>query len=226
MKKNIIFIIFAVLFIIAALYHIVALFVKVNDSPLWRNLLFTVICLFVAFCLWKRFQWFIYVFFLLMIQQFYSHGSDLISLWQTQHKIDWISVVVLLILPTIFVFLLLDKLGKLDTNSGILSKSGKLMLVMVFAFTFQSCYHYRVLNTVNDPASVQYHQKVLWSYFWGLVDSPQTFTIPDCENGGIDEVRITTTLPNNLLTIVTLGIVCPVQVQWKCHKPCQRVGGL
>jgi hypothetical protein len=111
---KIIFIIFAAFFIISAGYHLVALFVKLNDSPIWRNLLFVVINLFVAFCLLKRFRWFIFLFVILMIQQLYSHGSDLVNFWNTQHKIDWLSLMVLFILPVIFVFLLLDRLGKLN----------------------------------------------------------------------------------------------------------------
>jgi hypothetical protein len=116
MKRGykIIFIIFAAFFIISAGYHLVALFIKVNDSPVWRNLLFIGINLFVAYCLLKRFRWFIFFFPLLMIQQFYSHGSDLLNMWHAQHKIDWMSLLVLLILPTIFIFLLLDRAGKLN----------------------------------------------------------------------------------------------------------------
>jgi hypothetical protein len=114
----------------------------------------------------------------------------------------------------------------METKAGIASKSGKILLVLVITFTLQSCYHYRVVNTVNDPASVQYHQKILWSYWWGLVNSPDTFVVPDCENSAIDEVRITTNFGGTLLTIGTLGIVSPLKVEWKCHKPCQRVGNL
>jgi hypothetical protein len=104
--------------------------------------------------------------------------------------------------------------------------SFKFVLILVISFSLQSCYHYRVLNTVNDPASVQYHKKVLWSYWWGAVNAPQQFTVPDCTAGGIDEVRVSTTFANSLLTVGTLGIVCPVTVEWKCHKPCQVVGGM
>jgi hypothetical protein len=108
----------------------------------------------------------------------------------------------------------------------ITAKSGKIFLVLALSLTMQSCYHYRVLNTVNDPASVQYHKKVMWSYCWGIVNSPQQFTVPDCTSGGVDEVRITTNFGTSLLTVCSLGIVCPVTVQWKCHKPCPVVGGL
>jgi hypothetical protein len=114
----------------------------------------------------------------------------------------------------------------MHTTTTIIRKSSKTLLILVIAFTFQSCYHYRVLNTVNDPSSVQYHKKVMWSYWWGTVNSPQQFIVPDCIDASIDEVRISTNFGNSLLTIGTLGIVCPVTVQWKCHKPCQRTGGL
>jgi hypothetical protein len=60
--------------------------------------------------------YFIYLFFLLMLQQFYSHGSDMIKLWNLQQKVDWMSLLVFIILPVIFVFLVLDKQGKLGTG--------------------------------------------------------------------------------------------------------------
>jgi hypothetical protein len=120
MKKvfKIIFIIFAVFFFISAGYHLVAIFARLNDSPFWRNLVFVVINTFTGFCLLKRYRWFIFFFFLLMIQQIYSHGSDLISLWHAQHKIDWISLLVLLVMPAIFIFLLLDRHGKLNKQAA------------------------------------------------------------------------------------------------------------
>lgn len=112
----------------------------------------------------------------------------------------------------------------MDTKSNILKKANRIVLIVVIAFTFQSCYHYRVLNTVNDPASVQYHKQVMWSYCWGAINKPKDFTVKDCTSGGIDEVRVTTNFGYSLLTVGTLGIVCPMTVQWKCHKPCQVVG--
>jgi len=124
MKINKIFIVFAVFFAVSAIYHLVALFFKINTSPLWRNLLFIVINLLVAYGLLKRPAYFIYLFILLMLQQFYSHGSDLVNLWNLQHKLDWMSLLVFIILPVIFVFLLLDKLGKLnDGRSDLIPDS-------------------------------------------------------------------------------------------------------
>jgi hypothetical protein len=116
MKTKIIFIVFALFFLISAGYHLVALFFKVNTSPVWRNLLFIVINLLVAWGLLKRPAYFIYLFILLMLQQFYSHGSDLVNVWNLQHKVDWMSLLVFIILPVILVFLVLDKQGKLGTG--------------------------------------------------------------------------------------------------------------
>jgi uncharacterized membrane protein YphA (DoxX/SURF4 family) len=74
-----------------------------------------VINLLVAYGLLKRPSYFLYLFILLMIQQFYSHGSDLVNLWNIQHKIDWMSLLVIVIFPVILIFLILDKRGKLKT---------------------------------------------------------------------------------------------------------------
>ena len=102
----------------------------------------------------------------------------------------------------------------------------KPLLLFLIITSLQSCYHYRVLTTQSDPAT-EYQQKVLWSYCWGLINKPKDFIVPNCDNkNALDEVLVTTTLGGSILTIVTLGIVSPVKVQWRCHKPPQRVGDL
>ena len=103
---------------------------------------------------------------------------------------------------------------------------GKRLLKLVFLLTvvvsLQGCYHYRILTTKSDPAT-EYQKKTTWSYFWGLVNNPKDFTVPNCtETSGLDEVRVTQHIGSLLLTLVTLGIVAPVTVEWKCHKPCPR----
>jgi hypothetical protein len=101
----------------------------------------------------------------------------------------------------------------------------RFFLIVAFSLTVQSCYHYRLLNTNSDPTT-EYQKKVMWSYCWGLVNKPQAYVVPNCDKTAIDEVRVTTTFGNTLLTLITLGIVCPVSVEWKCHKPCQKVGDI
>lgn len=103
---------------------------------------------------------------------------------------------------------------------------GRNLLLAGIIVSSQSCYQYRVLNTNNDPAT-EYQKKVMWSYAWGLVNKPKDFHVPNCStSNAIDELQFSKKFSHSILTIVTIGIVSPVEVKWKCHKPCQRIGGL
>ena len=111
------------------------------------------------------------------------------------------------------------------TPSRVKRPALHLLLALLIVST-QSCYHYRVLNTTNDPAT-EYQRKVLHSYAWGLVNNPKDFHVPNCNaNNALDEVMYSKNFGQALLTVITLGIVSPIEVKWKCHKPCQRVGNL
>ena len=101
-------------------------------------------------------------------------------------------------------------------------KPVKFVVIICFSLNLQSCYQYRILTTAPDP-STEYKKQVLWSYAWGIWRNPKDFTVNNCiDSTGIDEVVVTRNPGSVLLTIVTLGIVSPVTVQWKCHKPRQR----
>lgn len=112
----ILFKLFAVLSIIVALYHFAAIFYSPDESPHWRHLLFIGINFFCFYGIIKRPRWFIFFLAILMVQQYYSHGSYLIKLWNEQGKVHWISVFDLLFLPVLFVCFAEDnkmKKGKL-----------------------------------------------------------------------------------------------------------------
>jgi Bor protein len=120
----------------------------------------------------------------------------------------------------------------MDQPTAAFTRQGKkIFLVLFFLFvviTIQSCYHYRVINTHNDPGT-EYRDTVMRAYFWGLVNKPQNFHVPNCTDtcAALDEVVFSKNFGQSILTVITLGIVSPVKVQWKCHKPCQReIGGL
>ena len=100
------------------------------------------------------------------------------------------------------------------------------LLLALLLFGGTGCYQYRVLNTTNDPAT-EYQKKVLWSSFWGLVNKPKNFVVPNCAaTSALDEVQFQTNFGYSLITVASLGILEPVQVRWKCHKPCQRTDDL
>jgi len=51
--------------------------------------------------------------------------------------------------------------------------------------------------------------------------------VPNCQdNNALDEVQFRTNFGYSLIMVASLGLLAPVQVQWKCHKPCARTGGL
>jgi len=118
----------------------------------------------------------------------------------------------------------------MNQTTAVLPRRGKkvfLVLSLLFiVIAIQSCYHYRVINTHNEPGT-EYRDTVMRSYFWGLMNKPQNFHVPNCTDtcAALDEVVYSKNFGQSLLTFVTLGIVSPIKVQWKCHKPCQRVNG-
>jgi hypothetical protein len=110
--------VFAVLTLIAATYHFTGIFYKINNSPVWRHALFVVIDLFCVYGFLKRPRYFIYLYSILIIQQYYSHGQHLINLWNLEHKIHWISLAVLVLIPIGWICLLADH----QTNNIVTDK--------------------------------------------------------------------------------------------------------
>src|SRR5882724_11304852 len=96
---------FAALFALAAVYHLIGVFTPINSSPAWRHFIFVVINSFCVYGLLKRPEYFTFFFLFLMTQQFYSHGKSIIDQWN-EGRIDWISIVVLILMPMIFYHLL------------------------------------------------------------------------------------------------------------------------
>jgi hypothetical protein len=90
-----------------------------------------------------------------------------------------------------------------------------------------SCYSYRVATKAQPGAEI--NSRTANSFFWGLVQKPQEITTPICDSlnaNGMAEVVVKTNLGYSLITVLTLGIWCPMKIEWKCSKPCQVVGHL
>lgn len=95
----------------------------------------------------------------------------------------------------------------------------KIFITLVLTiFVFEGCYHYRVVVPESDPAT-DYEDATMHSLFWGLVNNPPKQLTDDCISNSIDEVRVTTNLGYALISIVTLGIWMPMDVEWRCSKP-------
>lgn len=102
------FVVFAVVLFLTAIYHLLGIFYKVNDSPVWRNLLFAGIDFFCVYGALKRPKYFVYMVVLFIVQQYYSHGTYLINMWNEKKQIHWISVFDLLLCPIAMICLIED----------------------------------------------------------------------------------------------------------------------
>lgn len=94
-------------------------------------------------------------------------------------------------------------------------------LVLLFLL-FQSCAIGPRIVTEYDSntfANNPIHQKVLWTYAWGLVQ-PKDLD-PGCavDFNHLNVVEVNTNIGFILLSAVTLGAVVPVKVKWDCAPP-------
>ncbi len=98
--------------------------------------------------------------------------------------------------------------------------------IVVLLFVFNSCYSYRVATQAQAGTETS-GTMTAHSLFWGLVKKPVEIHTPVCDSlgvNGVAEVTMKTNFGYALITVVTLGIWSPMQVEWKCSKPCKKSG--
>jgi len=89
-----------------------------------------------------------------------------------------------------------------------------LLVLIVTIFVGNGCYHYR-LAARGEPATNP-QKKTMHSLFWGLVQ--QNEYADNCLDDVIHEVRASTNVGYVLISVVTLGIWVPLDVEWQCAK--------
>src|SRR5947209_405521 len=80
----------------------------------------------------------------------------------------------------------------------------------------------------NMPGS-EWESRTLRSFAWGLWREDLPVTNCRLSNGqrlGIEELRIGRSLPQMLITLLTLGLVAPIRVSWRCCRPQSQSGTL
>lgn len=110
--RHILFIAFAVAAFCAMLFHVKGIFYPTPVTPAWRHAIFVLINAICIYGCIKRPGWFIVFIAILTIQQWYSHGSYAIKLWQERQVIHWISVADIILLPVLLMLLIADKKNK------------------------------------------------------------------------------------------------------------------
>lgn len=90
-----------------------------------------------------------------------------------------------------------------------------------------SCYSYRIAT--HAQPGTEFNSVTAHSFFWGLVQNPKEIATPICDSlnaNGVALVQVKNNFGYSLITVLTLGIWCPMKIEWKCSKPCQVTGHL
>ena len=80
----------------------------------------------------------------------------------------------------------------------------------------------------NMPGT-EWRSTTLHSFAWGLWRQDLPVTNCRLANGqrlGIEEIRIGRSWPQVLVTFLTLGLVAPARVSWRCCRPQSQTGTL
>jgi hypothetical protein len=110
--------------------------------------------------------------------------------------------------------------------TSLLRYARVLPLILILATSLSGCYSYRIAT--HAQAGTELRKVTAHSFFWGLVQSPKDgIKTPNCDSlniNGMSDIRVRTNLGYALLTVATLGIWAPIQLEYKCGKPCQVIG--
>jgi hypothetical protein len=110
-NRDLVFAASALLFIGAGLYHLYGLIASLADPNLAAfHGAFVVIDPVTAYLLLRRPDWFLYAFALLTIQQIYSHGTEALTAWRAASAIDYVSLFIIVFMPSLFVLVVYDAL--------------------------------------------------------------------------------------------------------------------
>jgi hypothetical protein len=108
-RLNIILYAFAAISFIVMLYHIKGIFYPTTLTQAWRHGIFVLVNIISIYGIIKRPKWFFWFIAILTLQQWYSHGSYAIHLWQVENKIDWISIADIILLPLLLTLLFVGR---------------------------------------------------------------------------------------------------------------------
>ena len=114
--------------------------------------------------------------------------------------------------------------GTLPTGGrrkGAVSRTATLVALVLTLHVFSGCYHYRVTAPDPLPASpAQSEQRTVHSFFWGLLpeSQPHVFANNCRMSNALDEVTMTTNFAYAFVTILSLGLWSPMDVEWRCSK--------
>jgi len=95
------------------------------------------------------------------------------------------------------------------------------IVVLAFAVSVLAAGCSTTTVSVPNPDPVtEYRERNMTAhtFFWGLVQDPQTVVATNCESNSLDNVRVSTNYGYALVTVLSLGIWSPLDVNWRCAE--------
>jgi hypothetical protein len=104
------------------------------------------------------------------------------------------------------------------------STAAVLLVALLLPYA-SGCATYRASPTgTGGAAPTVAGKRTVWNLAWGLVSTPAAY-VDNCHDQPLAEVTVKSNLAFSILTVVTLGLVAPAVVEWKCGK-CPTEGTL
>jgi len=81
----------------------------------------------------------------------------------------------------------------------------------------QGCAQYRLVRPDDDPLGER-RRETMHALFWGSMYSPQVLSA-ECDGMGINDVVVHDNFGYALLSVITLGIWMPIDIEYTCAAP-------
>lgn len=98
-----------------------------------------------------------------------------------------------------------------------------LMLVCSLLAILPACHSYKVVAS-HDSDSVVTQKATRYSFVGGLV-RPKNIDA-QCPQESISNLTVKTNVGHQLITLITLGMVVPVEIEWSCSPANENVAPL
>ncbi len=92
------------------------------------------------------------------------------------------------------------------------------LMMVVFCLMFaQGCAQYHLDMKDSDPAVEPYTGNMIHALGWGLLYSPQQITTDCHTETGINDVIVKSNYLYHLVSVLTLGIWMPIEIEHRCQ---------
>ncbi len=93
--------------------------------------------------------------------------------------------------------------------------AASLSLLLALLLGASGCAYYHLRSPEPTPAT-EYRGETLHAFFWGAIEEERI--ADNCVSNAIDEVRVRNNYGYALITVLTLGIWMPLDIEWRCAK--------